>query len=662
MERACCRRRRGGVLDESDVSLREGHGSAAKRHRAPSGSASTSTLDDRPGHGSSSAAEAAAAEGFGAPGPGASLFNGFQQHEVVRLLQQTLLEMGFTASSAELERESGVSLEPRALTTLRRSVLSAEWDEALLAVSQLSELWSGAPSPSPAPASAIRLLLLEQKCLEAHSSGAHELAQALFHGELSEAASSGAEARQRHLQLSAQLSCTSPQDLEQLSSSQTLRIAALWESVMGLLPPKWTLRHLVKPRRLSVLLWQAVRFQQLHCLYHSVDTTRASSAPSLLEDFSCEPPPLPKRCVARLSRHTDEVWIAAVSNDGKLLASSSKDRTVILWECGADASFRVARVLLGHKGPCTALSWSPDDQHLLTASSDCTVRLWVPSSQEPPLVLTKHTGLVTSVAWLPDCKHFVSAGFDRCVFLWDTEGTVSHRWELQSRIQDCAVTHSGSNLLVVDSDRNLKILDLRSPGRELPALPEKDAVTSVCASRFRDELLVNVAQQVSSLQEGPSIRLWDLAARRVAQRYLGHFQGRFVVRSCFAGAKEEMVISGSEDAQVYIWHRHYGSLLQVLSGHTSTVNSVCWTQGPLVNAAFAGPWLISAADDGTIRVWGLGDRSGSRGDRHDAEDPSEVSGVEDGTEEREAAASEAQLHTQWSSEEFRGTSDEGEPH
>ncbi|CAJ1378109.1 unnamed protein product [Effrenium voratum] len=61
-----------------------------------------------------------------------------------------------------------------------------------------------------------------------------------------------------------------------------------------------------------------------------------------------------------------------------------------------------------------------------------------------------------------------------------------------------------------------------------------------------------------------------------------------------------MVVSGSEDAQVYIWHRHYGSLLQVLAGHSATVNTVCWMRG----SSGVGAWLISASDDGTLRVWG----------------------------------------------------------
>ena len=68
-----------------------------------------------------------------------------------------------------------------------------------------------------------------------------------------------------------------------------------------------------------------------------------------------------------------------------------------------------------------------------------------------------------------------------------------------------------------------EVFDVESRNALL-SLPESDAVTSICVSRLRDELLVNVAQHVSALQEGPAIRLWELSTRRVLQRYTGHFQ------------------------------------------------------------------------------------------------------------------------------------------
>ena len=40
--------------------------------------------------------------------------------------------------------------------------------------------------------------------------------------------------------------------------------------------------------------------------------------------------------------------------------------------------------------------------------------------------------------------------------------------------------------------------------------------------------------------------MYDLDAAAVIHRYVGHEQGRFTIRSCFGGANESFVASGSE--------------------------------------------------------------------------------------------------------------------
>ena len=56
--------------------------------------------------------------------------------------------------------------------------------------------------------------------------------------------------------------------------------------------------------------------------------------------------------------------------------------------------------------------------------------------------------------------------------------------------------------------------------------------------------------------------------------YEGHDQQRFAIRSCFGGASESFIASGSEDGKVYLWHRASEQQIQTLEGHLGTVNCV----------------------------------------------------------------------------------------
>ena len=73
-----------------------------------------------------------------------------------------------------------------------------------------------------------------------------------------------------------------------------------------------------------------------------------------------------------------------------------------------------------------------------------------------------------------------------------------------------------------------------------------------------------------------------------------------IIRIAFGGANENLIVSGSEDSNVYVWNRDKGDLLAVLEGHSEMVNCVHWNpRDPMV--------LLSGSDDKTIRLWGSQD-------------------------------------------------------
>ncbi|WZY79682.1 hypothetical protein YC2023_026066 [Brassica napus] len=96
------------------------------------------------------------------------------------------------------------------------------------------------------------------------------------------------------------------------------------------------------------------------------ETARAASS------WSCSP----GEKAGVLSEHTDEVWFLTFSHDGKCLASSSKDKTAILWEMDADGKFTQKHKLVGHEKPVVAVLWSHDDQQVITCGENEVIKRW----------------------------------------------------------------------------------------------------------------------------------------------------------------------------------------------------------------------------------------------------------------------------------------------
>jgi WD40 repeat protein len=128
-----------------------------------------------------------------------------------------------------------------------------------------------------------------------------------------------------------------------------------------------------------------------------------------------------------LQGHTEIVSSVAFSPDGKRIVRGMEANTGRSWDgqTGQPSAQPLHRYtslvpLQGHTSPALSVAYSPDGRLIVSSSSDKTLRFW--DTQTGQLIgqpLQGHTDEVTSVAFSPDGRRIVSGSKDGTLRLWD---------------------------------------------------------------------------------------------------------------------------------------------------------------------------------------------------------------------------------------------------
>ncbi|KAK7693817.1 hypothetical protein QCA50_003389 [Cerrena zonata] len=545
--------------------------------------------------------------------PGTTLYEGsyVDREEFVRLVIQSLRDVGYIESAATLEAESGYSMESPEVSDFRQCVLDGAWTQAEAALERLGVAEDGGLREA-------RFFISRQKYLELLEAGKTSAALQVLRYEL---APLKVDTEQLH-SLSGLLMCADVVDLQH---------QAAWDGAAGTSRRQLLVNLqryipssvMIPQRRFATLLDQAKVYQQSRCLYHN--SPNSARTFSLYADHLCDENAFPKATSAILEGHTDEVWNLAWSHDGRYLASASSDKIAIIWRIGTggDPTTRDIHshcILRDHPYAVGCVAWSPDDSILLTASEN-HIQMWNVATGLCLHHLEVHTDVVTALVWLPDGSGFISGGLDKRIVFWDADGKQRDTWSRTPiRVTDMAITPDFARLVAVGmydqvvsppedgqpaapaevnphSGSSTRLIIYQLSNKQEQASVQMDGeLTSVKVSDDSQYALINRASKANA-STSCEVQLWDLNTHKIVRKYQGHKQSQHVIRSCFGGVDGSFIASGSEDGNVYIWHRNTGELLETLYGHgEGSVNAVSWN--PTNERMFA-----SCSDDKTIRIW-----------------------------------------------------------
>ncbi|KAL2653450.1 hypothetical protein R1flu_021578 [Riccia fluitans] len=115
----------------------------------------------------------------------------------------------------------------------------------------------------------------------------------------------------------------------------------------------------------------------------------------------------------------------AADQSGEVICAGSLDTFLIyVWSMKTG---RLLDMLSGHEGPVYGLTFSPVDELLASSSWDKTVRLWDVFKGKGGIETFTHTHEVLALAYRPDGKQLACTTLDGSIHLWDPlEGVLMH--------------------------------------------------------------------------------------------------------------------------------------------------------------------------------------------------------------------------------------------
>jgi WD40 repeat protein len=500
------------------------------------------------------------------------------QKDILRLIGQHLRYLGLNKTTELLVNESGCMLEHPTAASFCGLIMSGKWDEAEGSLNSLKSIMED----SLQNITNMKFLILEQKYLECLEDGKILEALKCLRDELAPLKFN----TDRLHELSSFLMCSDQLNLKVLSKwsgkSESSR-QSLMEKLQSFLPPN----VMLPPRRLEALLHQAIEFQCDKCSFHNFKEKSSIDSWSFLRDHACSKEDFPTVTLQIINDHCDEVWYCKFSNNGKHLASGSKDGCLCIWDVDPETyKLTLNKTYEDHTCGVALITWSPDDRYVIVCGTEESTELWIWDIEGKVLKKRSHDDSLTSAAWLPDGQSFVTGGIKGHFYNCDMDGNIRETWE-GIRVR-CLQTLPDGQVLAADSLKRIRSYNFKDIS-DANIIQEDFQIMSFTLNKVGSLALISVVAQ--------GIHLWDIKDKILLKRYQGNVQNNYTNYCTFGGADEAYLASGSEDNRVYIWNVKMENPISILEGHTRSVTCVTW------NPEIPG-MVVSASDDGTLRVWG----------------------------------------------------------
>ena len=345
--------------------------------------------------------------------------------------------------------------------------------------------------------------------------------------------------------------------------------------------------------------------------------------------------------------HESDVFGVALSPDGKRAATASSDGTAKVWDTSTSLSagavtgeatltLRGHTVLQSGEPLVTGVAFSPDGTRIATSSFDRTVIVYDSTTGAPLLTLRGHTDAIFGFTFSPDGARIATAGYDGVAKVWEaTTGEELLTLAPQAGvIQRVAFSPDGARLLTANDHNTATLFDLMtgtalltleghtapvhgvafSPDGTRAATASLDATAKIWDARTGQELLTLVGhngpvEDVAFLPDGGRLvtvsgdgtaRVWDLAP--------GHESLAVFGASAVYSPDGEQLAAAGPNSTVIIYDAGTGEHLLTFTAAGPQIQSLAYSPDGKRLVTASGPPLFGDGDS-VVEVWDISAQS-----------------------------------------------------
>ncbi|KAK4495999.1 hypothetical protein PRZ48_013267 [Zasmidium cellare] len=283
-----------------------------------------------------------------------------------------------------------------------------------------------------------------------------------------------------------------------------------------------------------------------------------------------------------LEGHRNTVDALAFSSDGRTLASKSGPH-FIMWHTHTGER----RTSFNRRDDqFTTLALSPDGQIVLSGSRDATIRLWDTRVSEEMQSFEGHSKGTTSVSFSPDGLKVVTGGKDKTVRVWNAQtGDETQRFQGHDDwVRTAVLSPDGQKVASHSGDNTIRLWDANTS-------QETHRLGAMLAAFSTNGFIASVSTD-------GTMRLWDTRTGEVIREFEEH-EGS--VRAIALSSDAETAVTALETGMMILWNTRTGKETRQFDSHEGLLETVAISSNAAIiaTASVSPGETVSLFDAGT---------------------------------------------------------------